>query len=38
MIANMKAFGYMDEQDANSELKRKEGCRAIIESDRFINE
>ena len=22
MIANMKAFGYMDEQDANSELKR----------------
>lgn len=22
MIANMKAFGYMDEQDANNELKR----------------
>ena len=22
MIANMKAFGYMDEQDVNSELKR----------------
>lgn len=33
MIANMEAFGYMDKQDANSDLKRS----IVIDPDNIKN-